>query len=53
MNTIQLFFTQYDVFSGKFQSTHFVFLEMQGFVEATWLFKFISLCLREIVCLDI
>ena len=24
-----------------------------GFVEATWLFKFISLCLWEIVCLDI
>ena len=29
------------------------FLEMYGFVEATGLFKFISLSLREIVCLDI
>ena len=31
----------------------FFFLEFEGYVEATRLFKFISLSLREIVCLDI
>ena len=48
MNTIPLFFSQYDMFSGKFQSAHFVL-----FRNVRHFFKCISLCLWEIMCLDI
>ena len=50
MNTIPLFFSRYDVFSGKFQSAHFVLFKN---LRLRRLFKFISLSLRDIVRLDI
>ena len=53
MNTIPLFFTPHDLFSVNFESVIVFFLEMKGFIEATWLLEFITLNLRETVFLDI
>ena len=52
MNTIPLFFSQYDMFRGKFQSAYFVLFRNVRFCRS-YLTVEINLSLWEIVCFDI